>query len=976
MARAAARRRGAEACLALMTVGLLSCGSEVLTEPPAKPDPPVVTTVALDSTSLVFDALGASQVLLATVRDQSGQVMPGVTVEWSSSDTSVAVVDGSGTVTAHANGVATVTAAVGPKTATATVTVAQIVTQVAVIAGNEQVDTVGRTLPDSIVVLARDRLDQPAVGVMLPFELTSGTVSPDSALTDATGRVAAAWTLGPEAGPHALVAGLPWIASPAWFGATALADVPDTLVKWSGDNQTGIPGRLLRHGIHVAVTDSFGNSLPGHTVVFAVTAGGGMLDSNVRVTREWGAGEYSAGTAWFLGDQEGVQTVQASVDGIKGSPVVFQATGVMPRLERIEPDTLREAYVATVFGSGFLAADLGLNLDGGGVGQYGGYGGIIEVTDTTIFFEVPLFDCRPARTVALRLASGGSVLSDSLLVPLKTLAEPLNVQVGQRSFGWPGLGEGDTGLCLQFSSTSSGQEEYVIGVGMMREDPTETASWVIASEVGASPGPEPMLYTVPRPERHPVARLRSAVVQRQRQYLRSEQQLRAQEHRVLSGRRGVPFTPSVDAGRGPALSDVAAITDPPTRIRIPNLDAVNPCTEYKEIVVKQRLYGGSVLVLVDSTYVPPVDSITNNDLVGLDALLKNASLPVARAYLDPLPDLDGNLRLIVVMSLEVNKMKGGTMPAFHFAGDLMDRTQCAASDHGEIIYAQVEDPANAAGTIARSRAELLEELPPIVTHEVAHLLMKWPRTESTLLARWQEEGQAMLVQEVAGHAALGYDLYQDYGAAVALDPVNAAWYGTGLFGLAAFQGWDAAGGHVSNAPDDCTLFGDPTLSGPTPCGHEGFVGAAWSFMRYVSDRLGPIWPGGEAALQRTLHRYGVGEDGTGTFDALIPGGFAETFADWAASLALDGRLGGAESTLQLTSWNLPDIMAAIGPGADLLIPAHTFDAFSDQRHLRAGGMLYTILTAPAGHPAFALKVIYGDGAEWWTGPLAWIARRN
>lgn len=93
---------------AVLGIFLLSaCGGS---EPTAPPTP---TTLTLSAVSLSFDSLGASQQLTATVRDQSGAMMSGVTVAWTSSNTGVVTVSPSGLVTAVGNGAATVSATVG-----------------------------------------------------------------------------------------------------------------------------------------------------------------------------------------------------------------------------------------------------------------------------------------------------------------------------------------------------------------------------------------------------------------------------------------------------------------------------------------------------------------------------------------------------------------------------------------------------------------------------------------------------------------------------------------------------------------------------------------------------------------------------------------------------------------------------------------------------------------------------------------------
>ena len=77
-------------------------------------------------------ALGDTVRLGAEALDGNGNPVAGAEVGWSSSDTSVAVVDASGLVTAVANGAATVTATAGAATGAAAVTVAQEASVVAV----------------------------------------------------------------------------------------------------------------------------------------------------------------------------------------------------------------------------------------------------------------------------------------------------------------------------------------------------------------------------------------------------------------------------------------------------------------------------------------------------------------------------------------------------------------------------------------------------------------------------------------------------------------------------------------------------------------------------------------------------------------------------------------------------------------------------------------------------------------------------
>ena len=86
---------------------------------PAAPTPTTVTVSPATATV----AIGATQTLAATVKDQNGVVMSGQAVTWSSSNTAVATVNASGVVTGVAAGSATISATSSGKTGSASLTV-------------------------------------------------------------------------------------------------------------------------------------------------------------------------------------------------------------------------------------------------------------------------------------------------------------------------------------------------------------------------------------------------------------------------------------------------------------------------------------------------------------------------------------------------------------------------------------------------------------------------------------------------------------------------------------------------------------------------------------------------------------------------------------------------------------------------------------------------------------------------------------
>jgi hypothetical protein len=82
----------------------------------------IVETVSISPSSVGLK-VNAKQQLTATARNASGVILTGKTYIWTSSNASVATVDGSGLVTALASGTATITATTEGKSGTSVITV-------------------------------------------------------------------------------------------------------------------------------------------------------------------------------------------------------------------------------------------------------------------------------------------------------------------------------------------------------------------------------------------------------------------------------------------------------------------------------------------------------------------------------------------------------------------------------------------------------------------------------------------------------------------------------------------------------------------------------------------------------------------------------------------------------------------------------------------------------------------------------------
>ncbi len=101
---------------------------------------------------------------------------------------------------------------------------------------------------------------------------------------------------------------------------------PESIAAAAGVDQRIIVGAELLQPLVVKVSDDDGDGVPGESVTWEVTGGGGSLSEPSTPTNSSG----EASVMLTVGGAEGDNTVTASVDGLSGSPVTFTAKGVVP----------------------------------------------------------------------------------------------------------------------------------------------------------------------------------------------------------------------------------------------------------------------------------------------------------------------------------------------------------------------------------------------------------------------------------------------------------------------------------------------------------------------------------------------------------------------------------------------------------------------------------------------------------------------
>lgn len=184
------------AVMALLGAALLGCdaGSSVGSTPASE-------GIRLDQSAVRVDE--GSSVRLRVLSDGTGtarELGAGLLV-WTVRDPEIASVS-DGLVMGLRPGATRVTVTFGGRqTASADVQVVAVPGEIEVLAGGDQVATVGTRLPEPIVVRVLSRNGSPMAGTRLAFQANGGgSISPAQLTTDAAGEATAMWTLGTGAG--------------------------------------------------------------------------------------------------------------------------------------------------------------------------------------------------------------------------------------------------------------------------------------------------------------------------------------------------------------------------------------------------------------------------------------------------------------------------------------------------------------------------------------------------------------------------------------------------------------------------------------------------------------------------------------------------------------------------------------------------------------------------------------------------------
>jgi hypothetical protein len=621
--------------------------------------------------------------------------------------------------------------------------------------------------------------------------------------------------------------------------------------------------------------------------------------------------------------------------------VTFTATGVEVTVTGVAatPVVGQEMIVQ---GSGFdpVATNNSVTVDGMSATVTG-----VTEAQTRLHVVVPSFGCVPVQSRTIAVTRLGVTRSIATLVQP---ANPVALGVGQHAI----LAD-PASFCLQFLAAGSGTDEYLVGVTATRAMNGEL-QFVLRGDDGVTVAPA----SVPVLAIGTAASVSAAVTPSRERALRDWESA----FFATRARTSMASPAALVAPRNLAVGDMVAL-------RVPDI-TTDACNNFTTVNGRVLAMGPRVTVATDATL--PADPASAASIAAaLNAFLNTFGTliyGVATTHFGVPGDLDADQRVMVLFSSAVTP---SGLPTFTSAIDHVVSSVCPASNNGEVVYVAVP----AAPTAQQLAATLANGLPQLA-RELGYLIQLSRRINAggVPFPSWLAEALATLSTEVAGLAVRGDLARADYGAAVVnADATSAQWYKPLFDNVSYLFGWDGSTGTIAGAPERCSVFGFRGLS--TPCAGTFDRGAAWSFLRFVANRITAT--GGEAQFLASLIGKEPGGNVMTVLEGLAGAPLDEVLVQWAISLYVDGRVQASSApSLQLSSWNFADIFGARPASQQLVPPGFGFASFSRPGIVVGGGTAYTRISSAGAHGPLALRVVDGSGAS--IGgelrPRLWIVR--
>ena len=457
--------------------------------------------------------------------------------------------------------------------------------------------------------------------------------------------------------------------------------------------------------------------------------------------------------------------------------------------------------------------------------------------------------------------------------------------------------------------SGSSARDYVVIVGNTNQTIDAVANFVVKADRSAGGSSDLSANADLRSGLNRASQTINAATPRQQAF---ETKVRAFERENLSlrsksgsvGAARFSLSRSVQTAAVPAVGDVL-------NLDVPDGSSNDLCANYFQTQAVVASVSRRAILAVDTLDGPPTLLFPQTVLDSITQEFDNNTFVTDSSYFGNPSDIDGNGRVILLFTGEVNKLTppsstGGFVGGFFFAGDYFPKTgpsgqSCAESNNAETMYLLSPDPTGRYGNV-RSASSVRQGTRGTIPHELEHMINAGNRffnpAATAFEDNWLDESLAHIAEEAVGRVSRGFtDLQtltmQDMlpaGNQAAADDFNAFFFEN----FARLSFWmarpDTSSGISSNS--------DANLSSS---------GADWAIGRYAADNYSN---GDVRAFTRKL---AAGPDnGIKNFTTVAGASLDTLMAGWLVSMYADHfGIPGLDAKYQYRSYNFRNIMPPV-----------------------------------------------------------------
>lgn len=501
---------------------------------------------------------------------------------------------------------------------------------------------------------------------------------------------------------------------------------PDTrgyrIAATAGDGQYGEVGQFLPDPLEVTVTDG-GEPVAGLAIRWEAAGSGASLTVSSATTDSAGV----ARARLRLGQDTGSYGVRASFAGLAGEPASFTARAILrPVVTGVSPAQAAAGDTVTIDGE-HLGTDAAAT-----VVLFDGFRGtVVEASGTRVRATVPR--CVPTRTADVTVRIGAVESAPVALDVTGDDAPPIDLAVGEVL----ALADPDDLACVRLPGG-----QFDVAFLAVQQNASPLAGRKLPFQlVGVTGRAAPLLaLSAPTPEIRALTIPGAGAGDLPTAW---EARLRLRERTLSLHGAGRPLSePTLRTASAPA---------PGTRT---TFKVYNKDEKFTDVTAEVKYVSANAVIYQDVN--APAGGFTTADLAGFAALFDDPIFATDTATFGRPSDIDGNGRIVVLFTPVVNELtpRGSTgFIAGFFYG--LDLTQEANSNRAEIFYSIVPDPDGRYGD-ARSRDEILRAVPPVLAHELQHMIhfneRNLVRGSPTQEALWLSEALAHMAEDLVGEA--------------------------------------------------------------------------------------------------------------------------------------------------------------------------------------------------------------------------------